>query len=119
MPAVEVRVFATLREITGASSLTVEASSVGEALSSLSATYGERFRRLLFAEGGELQEAVTVLANGRNIRFLAGLDTPLQAGDTVALIPPVAGGQAPCAREKVRSIAARDRGKWPGRLRRR
>lgn len=92
MPAVQVQLFATLREVTGTSRLTVEASSVREVLSLLASQYGEELRRRLFTPVGQLQETVAVLVNGRNIRFVQGLDTPLRAGDTVTLIPPVAGG---------------------------
>lgn len=92
MPAVQVQLFATLRDVTGTSRVTVEASTVREVLSLLLGTYGEELRRRLLTGEGELQDMVAVLVNGRNVRFLQGLDTPLRAGDTVALIPPVAGG---------------------------
>ena len=91
MPAVGVQLFATLRELTGTSRLTVEASSVREVLSFLVRTYEGLSGRLL-TPAGDLQETVAVLVNGRNIRFLQGLDTALAPGDMVTLIPPVAGG---------------------------
>jgi len=91
--AVQVQLFATLREVTGTSRLTVHASSVGEVLSFLVRTYGEALSRRLLTPTGDLQETIAVLVNGRNIRFLQGLDTLLEAGDTVTLIPPVAGGR--------------------------
>jgi len=38
--------------------------------------------------GGDL----AILVNGRNIDLLKGLDTPLEDGDEVVLMPPAAGG---------------------------
>jgi len=47
---------------------------------------------LMFAAPETLRDFVNILRNGRNIHFLAGLDTPLDDGDVIALFPPVAGG---------------------------
>ena len=35
---------------------------------------------------------LNILVNGRNVRFLAGFDTELSPGDSVAFLPPVGGG---------------------------
>lgn len=100
MPVVTVQLFAVLREVAGTSRLAVEASSVQDVLSHLVRTYEGLGNRLL-TPAGELREDVAVLVNGRNVRFLQGLDTSLAAGDTVTLIPPVAGGAHPPARERL------------------
>ena len=47
--------------------------------------------RLCF-ETGELRTFVNVYVNGRNIRYLDGLDTPVPAGATLHILPSVAGG---------------------------
>ena len=47
---------------------------------------------LIFASPGTIRDFVNILKNGRNVHFLAGLDTPLDDGDVIALFPPVAGG---------------------------
>lgn len=53
-------------------------------------TVGEALReaqipsRVLYREGG-LNDDIEVLVNGRNIAFLAGLDTPLAADDRMAV----------------------------------
>jgi len=49
-------------------------------------------RTKLFDDNGNLQPNITVVRNGRNIRFENELDTRLDGGDTIAIFPPVAGG---------------------------
>ncbi len=43
-------------------------------------------------EAGELRRFVNVYVNGEDVRFLAGLETALSAGDEVSIVPAVAGG---------------------------
>ncbi len=43
-------------------------------------------------EAGELRRFVNVYVNGEDVRFLAGLETSLKAGDEVSIVPAVAGG---------------------------
>ena len=43
-------------------------------------------------EAGELRRFVNVYVNGEDVRFLAGLNTDLKAGDEVSIVPAVAGG---------------------------
>jgi sulfur-carrier protein len=49
-------------------------------------------RDRIFNEHANLRPEITILKNGRNILFLNGLETELNAGDTVAIFPPVHGG---------------------------
>lgn len=66
-------------------------ATVGEVLTSACSAYpglGER----LFAEGGSLNRFINVFLNDEDIRFLDELDTPVTAGDELALLPAVAGG---------------------------
>ncbi|MEI8331207.1 MAG: ubiquitin-like small modifier protein 1 [Methanomicrobiales archaeon] len=46
----------------------------------------------LYSEPGVLTPLVNILVNGRNIRHLEDIQTRLEAGDLVAIFPPVAGG---------------------------
>ncbi len=54
-------------------------------------TSHERQERI-FENSGRLRKDLTILRNGRNIVFLAGLDTVLDNGDKIAIFPPMAGG---------------------------
>ncbi len=88
-----VRFFASLREITGEATLdrAAPAADLGELLESLATGYGPQFRRAVL-DGKGLAPAAMVLVNGHNARFTGGTETPLQAGDEVALFPPLGGG---------------------------
>jgi molybdopterin synthase sulfur carrier subunit len=89
---VKVAYFATLRDIAGKSEEQWDppAASVGELLRGLVARYGPQFERWLL-DKGDLKLAI-VLVNGRDVRDLQRLDTPLAPNDTVTIFPPVAGG---------------------------
>jgi molybdopterin/thiamine biosynthesis adenylyltransferase/rhodanese-related sulfurtransferase/molybdopterin converting factor small subunit len=72
-------------------SLRVEASTVGEAIQQLV----ERFPKLkphLFNEEGRLRSFINLYLGDEDVRYLQGLDTPLQEQDELTLIPSVAGG---------------------------
>ncbi len=86
-----VKIPAQLRTLTGnESEAEVEGSSVGEALDALYARYeGLRDR---ITENGELRRFVNVYVGGEDIRFGAGLDTPVGNGDEITILPAVAGG---------------------------
>ena len=59
----------------------------------LSAKFGEKFRGEFFSpDGAALGERIIIFVNGRNVKFLQGLDTPLKDTDTVLVFPVVAGG---------------------------
>ena len=50
------------------------------------------FRDRLLDENGKLRRFVNVFVSDDDVRFLNGLDTPVPAGETVAIVPAVAGG---------------------------
>ena len=69
----------------------VDGATVGELLTSLTVRYGD-LRRHLYSEEGKLRSFVNVYVNDEDIRYLGKLDTSLSAGDTVSILPAVAGG---------------------------
>ena len=90
--SVTVRVPTTLRTLTGgASEVSVEGSTVGEVLQSLEGAHPGFVERLLDDAGG-LRRFVNVFVADDDVRFLEGLDTPVPDGETVSIIPAVAGG---------------------------
>ena len=46
----------------------------------------------LLTDDGDLNRFVNVYVNGQDVRYLAGLDTPVAASDEVRLLPAMAGG---------------------------
>ena len=49
-------------------------------------------RSQLLSEDGELNRFVNVYVNGQDVRYMAGLDTPVAPTDEVRLLPAMAGG---------------------------
>ncbi len=87
-----VRVPTQLRTLSGGDAeITVEGSTVGEVLAALEAAH-PGFRERLFDDGGQLRRFVNVFVADEDVRFLQGLDTTVDAGQTVSIIPAVAGG---------------------------
>ncbi len=90
--AVTVRIPTQLRQLAGgASEVSVEGGTVGEALKALDAVH-PGFAERLYDDSGGLRRFVNVFVADEDIRFLDGLDTPLTDGQTVSIVPAVAGG---------------------------
>jgi sulfur-carrier protein len=88
-----VRYFADIRELTGENERRWSGSTdnLAQLLRDLGGCYGSRFHSRILTDSG-LSETIIVLVNGRDIRHLKGLDTPLEPEDTVSIFPMVAGG---------------------------
>jgi len=89
---VSIRIPTPLRRVTnGQDRLEVDASTISDGIDKMEQQY-PGIRERLVDDQGELKEFVNVYANGEDIRFLDGLNTPLKDGDEVSIIPAVAGG---------------------------
>ncbi|MEX0767080.1 MAG: ubiquitin-like small modifier protein 1 [Microthrixaceae bacterium] len=89
---VSIRIPTTLRTLTaGSSEVQVEGATVGEALESLEAAHPGFKERLFDADGG-LRRFVNVFVADDDVRYLDGVNTPVPEGETIAIIPAVAGG---------------------------
>ena len=90
--AVTVLIPAPLRPFVGGQgALQLDATNVGDLLARLAAQHGA-LKQHLFAADGRLRTFVNVYVNDRDIRHLAQQATPVQPGDTVSIIPSIAGG---------------------------
>ena len=77
----------------GQAEVQVEAQTAGEALNQLTTTHGE-LRRHLFNDQNALRNFVNVYVNDEDIRHVNGPDTPVKHGDTILIVPSIAGGAA-------------------------
>lgn len=90
--SVTIRIPTTLRPLAGGSSeVEVDGGTVGDVLKALDAAHPGFNDRLLDEDGG-LRKFVNVFVADDDVRFLDGLATPVPDGETVAIIPAVAGG---------------------------
>jgi molybdopterin/thiamine biosynthesis adenylyltransferase/rhodanese-related sulfurtransferase/molybdopterin converting factor small subunit len=78
-------------------SVDVTGATVGELLADLTTRY-EGLRKHLYADNGKLRTFVNVYLNDEDIRYLQRENTPVKAGDTLSIVPSVAGG-APTSAE--------------------
>ena len=91
--SVEVRVTAVLQRLTGgAKSVQADGRTVGELLTNLDQNY-PGFLGQVMQEDGKLHRFVNIYLNDEDIRYLNQLDTPVNNGDVVSILPALAGGQ--------------------------
>ena len=89
--AVTVKIPTQLRVATGGQAeVEVEGSNVGEALDAVFAAYGDLRERI--TQDGTLRRFVNVYVSGEDIRFQQGLETAIDDGAEVTILPAVAGG---------------------------
>jgi sulfur-carrier protein len=89
--AVEVRIPTILRTYTaGAKSVDGSGSTLSEVIESVETGNPGIKDRLV--EGSDLRRFINVYVNDEDVRFLGGLDTPVDDGDVVVVLPAVAGG---------------------------
>ena len=90
----QIRLYATLRQIAGTDRLEVPVEAeqtVGDVLRALVKSYPRLSEAIWYADGS-LAGHVVVILNGRDIRHLAGDDTPISNDDRLSVFPPVGGG---------------------------
>ena len=75
----------------GAKSLQLEGDSIRAVVDTLVTQYPALGSQLL-TDDGDLNRFVNVYINGQDVRYLAGLDTPVAPADEVRLLPAMAGG---------------------------
>ena len=90
--SVTVRIPTTLRPLSGGNAtVQVEGGTLREVLVALDAAH-PGFKDRLFDEQGNQRRFVNLFVADDDVRYLQGLDTPVPAGETVSIIPAVAGG---------------------------
>ena len=81
-----------LRQFTGKQdSVTVTGGTVGEVLTALTAQFPD-LRKQIFTDEGKVRSFVNVYLNDEDIRYLCKDATETKDGDTLSLVPSIAGG---------------------------
>ena len=92
MPSATVKIPPVLRPHTGGeATVSADGSTVGDVLSALVDAHPDT-RQQLYADDGDLNRYVNVYLNDEDVRVLDGLETAIDDGDTVVILPAMAGG---------------------------
>ena len=87
-----IRIPTVLRKFAGGSaSVQVAGSSVGQAIDQLTSDY-PALKTHLFATDGSLRSFVNLYVDDEDVRHRDGVDTSLQGGEVLSIVPAVAGG---------------------------
>jgi sulfur-carrier protein len=90
--SVEVRVPTVLRKHTGGARVVqAQGNNVAAVLESLEQQY-PGLKQEVMNEEGQVRQFVNIYVNDEDIRYLQSLQTALQDGDSLAILPAVAGG---------------------------
>jgi adenylyltransferase/sulfurtransferase len=90
--AVTIIIPTALRQFAGGSSeVGVEAQTAGDALAQLTGRHTQ-LQQHLYNEQGKLRNFVNVYVNDEDIRHTSGAETPVKDGDTIMIVPSIAGG---------------------------
>jgi molybdopterin converting factor small subunit len=90
--AIEVNIPTILRTYTGgAKSVEGSGATLKELIGDLESRHQGLAGRLV--DDGGLRRFINVYLNDEDVRFLGGLETPVKDGDTVTVLPAVAGGR--------------------------
>ena len=104
--SVTINIPTALRQFTGGSSrVEVEAATAGEALDRLTAQHAD-LRRHLYDDQNRLRSFVNVYLNDEDVRHQSAGETPLKDGDTLMIVPSIAGGVTAEVTGEAESAAA-------------
>jgi molybdopterin converting factor small subunit len=92
MVKVNIILAGTLARDAGSKKVEVEAQTILQALSALAEKLGETFHDRLFDVNDKPRRFINIYVNGRDFRFLNRLETVLNSGDTISLLPAISGG---------------------------
>jgi MoaD family protein len=88
--AVEVKVTSVLQKVTGAKVVEGKGGTVSELLSDLDGRYPGFKQQIM--QNGSLHRFVNIYLNDEDIRYLEQLNTRVKDGDTISILPALAGG---------------------------
>lgn len=93
MAKVEFTIPAVLNKGAGEKKVSLDASNLYDAFAKVSDSMGEDFKRRIFDLNGKPRALINIYINGKNMRFSSdGMATSLSEGDSIYILPAVAGG---------------------------
>lgn len=92
MAKVEFVIPSVLNRGQGEKKIPLEASDLQDAFARISDQLGDDFKRRVFDHNGKPRSLINIYINGKNMRFSGGMAAPLKDGDSVYILPAVAGG---------------------------
>lgn len=93
MANIEFIIPSVLNKGTGEKKISLEAHELHEAFAKVSDILGDDFKHRVFDLNGKPRALINIYINGRNMRFSSdGMSTPLKDGDSLYILPAVAGG---------------------------
>lgn len=93
MASVEISIPSTLNRGAGERKVRLEAETLKDAIDALVMMLGNDFARRVLDANGKPKALINIYINGKNARFLGGLDAKLKDDDKIAILPAVAGGE--------------------------
>ncbi|MDR3357914.1 MAG: MoaD/ThiS family protein [Desulfovibrio sp.] len=72
----------------------IEGRTAGEAIAAFAGFYPD-IRRHLYDDDGSLRSFINIYVGEKNVKDASGLETPVQDGETVMIVPAIAGGTSP------------------------
>jgi molybdopterin-synthase adenylyltransferase len=94
MASIEISIPSTLNRGAGEKRVNIEAATLKDAIDALVMMLGNDFARRVLDANGKPKPLINIYINGKNYRFLGGIDAELKDGDKVSILPAVAGGSS-------------------------
>jgi molybdopterin synthase sulfur carrier subunit len=88
----QVKLFGALRQHAGSPQLALTGDTIHSVLQNLCAGNPELCAAIFSSDQNSLHPHIRIMLNGRDIAMLQGFETPVSEADTLAIIPPIAGG---------------------------
>ncbi len=92
MAKIEFVIPSVLNRGQGEKKIALDAADLQEAFGRISEQMGDDFKRRVFDHNGKPRSLINIYINGKNMRFSGGMTSPLNDGDSVYILPAVAGG---------------------------
>lgn len=90
----KIKLYATIRSLVGASTVEIETPPDARMIDIIQAMiqHWPQLRSELLNEDGTVSERIHLFVNGREVRYMGGLETPIPDDADIRIFPPVGGG---------------------------